>query len=122
MELQEFVSKAISDIVNATKTANEQSERDVKLASLDSNRTIEFDVAVSVEEKVEGGAKGGIKVWGLLEASGGKSKEAVNSTVSRLRFGVNVDPKTRAEHQAEQANWDRHAEEVRRINERNSAI
>ena len=122
MELQEFVTKAISDIVNATKAANELSERDIKLHSMDTNRTIEFDIAVSAEEKMEGGAKGGIKVWGILEGSGGASKEATNSTVSRVRFGVNVDTNTRAENQAQDAQLQNQITAARRNNETNWAM
>ncbi len=121
MELQEFISKAVSDIVNATNEANSVSDRDIQLASVDTSRTIEFDIAVSAEEKVEGSGKGGIKVLGFIEAGGGISKEVVNSTVSRIRFGMNVGTQTKAQDAADRASQMQAVERARERNHLNSA-
>ena len=97
MELKEFINKAINEIVEATKLSNQDADREIKLAKLSTDRTIEFDIAVSVEGKSEGQIGGGIKVWGFVEGGASKSNEITNSTVTRIKFGVNVGEKTKAE-------------------------
>lgn len=95
MELKEFVKKALLDLVNAVDEANESLDRKLTLISSKDNRTIEFDVAVSVEEDTaEKGSGGGeIRVLNFISAGGkGEVAHAIkNSTVSRVKFGVDVD-------------------------------
>ena len=58
---------------------------------------MEFDIAVSVEDTDAKSGKAGIKVLQFAEAGGDISKETKNSTVSRIKFGINVDTATKAE-------------------------
>ena len=121
MELKDFINKAITDIVEATKLSDQNSDREVKLASLNTNRTIEFDIAVSAEEKSEGKMGGGIKVWGMIEGGAGKTSAITNSTVSRLRFGVNVDENTKEEVQLQKQKELAYRESIRQKNQINQA-
>jgi hypothetical protein len=66
-------------------------------------RTIEFDIAVSAEETDQKSGKDGIKVLQFAEAGGDISKDNKNSTVSRIIFGLRIEPSTKEEHEASSA-------------------
>lgn len=121
MELKEFINKAIDDIVEAVKLSDNSAERKIILSGANPNRTIEFDIAVSAEEKTEGSVEGGIKVLSLAQGKAGKRNESTNSTVTRIKFGVNVSEYTK--HQEEPYNAQSRAlvEERRRNKSLNSA-
>jgi hypothetical protein len=53
---------------------------------------VEFDVAVTVSSKAEGGAKAGIRIFSALEAGAEGKKTAEESLVSRIRFSVPIVP------------------------------
>ena len=59
--------------------------------------SLEFDVAVTVENNISGKGGGEIKVWGIgqLGATGGIENK--NSTVSRVTFGVDISETTKLE-------------------------
>ena len=97
MELKEFVNKVILNIVNAVDEAREKSVRNISLRSSKDNRTIEFDVAVSVENTDRKEGKAGIKVLEFIEGGGNIEKGSKNSTVTRIKFGVFVDTWTKEE-------------------------
>jgi len=99
MELKEFVNKVILDIVSAVDDAKEKSVRNLSLQSSKDNRTIEFDVAVSVENMDKKEGKAGIKVLEFMEGGGNIEKEIKNSTVTRIKFGIFVDTWTKAQQQ-----------------------
>ena len=99
MDLKEFISKTISDIIDGLDSASKElkgKKRKVGLYSTgkDNRRHIEFDVAVIASNK-KGKKKdfgGEIKVWGIL-AGGAKAQiasEDSNSSVSRIKFGVRI--------------------------------
>lgn len=90
MELKEFIKKVLLDITGAINEANSERDREFIFVDKTSARTIEFDIAVSAEENVSQGGKGGIKVWNFVEAGGNIAGEMKNSTVSRISFGVNI--------------------------------
>lgn len=104
MDIKGFVEIALTQIIEGAISANESikesgaliSSKDVRplRESTTYNTTtgnlvnlIEFDIAVTVNEKdiAEGGA--GIKVAGL-SIGGGLQKESVNQTISRIKFTV----------------------------------
>lgn len=97
MELKEFVSKVIEDTMKAVDECGKTSSRDVHLANRPDRRTIEFDVAVSAEEKTTATGKAGVKVLAFIEAGGNIGSESKNSTVSRITFGVDVSNMTKNE-------------------------
>jgi hypothetical protein len=102
MELKEFVKDAILQLDSAIDEANNQTKREVRFKSSDNRRTLEFDVAVTVEDKSSKGGKAGIKVLGLT-AGGGGGKESKNVYVSRVQFGVKISSTTKVEDQERSA-------------------
>ena len=103
MELKEFIKKVLIDTTEAVSESREASSFDMRLKSAGEKRTIEFDIAVSAEENksVEGGA--GIKVLQFIEAGGQRGSETKNSTVSRIRFGIDVDELNKQEKSRQDA-------------------
>ena len=99
MELKEFVKKVLVDLVDAVEEARSASSRDMHLASEQQTRTVEFDIAVSVEDSSGATGKAGINVLKFAEAGGQISEQTKNSTVSRVQFGVNVNYYTKNEEQ-----------------------
>jgi len=100
MNLKEFTQQVIRDVTQAVEEVRSSSKRDMRLGANNDNRTIEFDIAVTVEEGTgkQGGAN--IQVLQLLKVGGDVSNELKNSTVSRVKFGVNIDEITREEEAA----------------------
>lgn len=107
MELKEFIQKVIADAVDAVDGYSINSEREVSLVSMGDRRTIEFDIAVSAEEKTEFKGSGGVRVLSFVEAGAGAGSETKNSTVSRITFGVNVSPLTKKEEKKRDADYAR---------------
>ena len=108
MNLEEFVTDSLSQIIRAIKRTQEQCAEDgawVSPAGLDlpkPDQTIEvepgiqayvhdvqFDVAVSVGDKQGAEAGGGLQVFAVKLKAGG-SVEYENSAVSRVQFSVPV--------------------------------
>jgi hypothetical protein len=97
MELREFVTKAVVDIVEGVEDANLYAYRGIQFIELGDAQRIVFDVAVSVEEassiKGQGSRKGGI--WVLTAGPGTTaSRDTESLGVTRIRFGVHVDRPT----------------------------
>lgn len=99
MELKEFVKSVLKDLVEGVEEVRKESSRDMTLAShKESNQTVEFDIAVTVEDATSGTGSAGIKVFQIIEGGGEISKEMKNSSVSRVKFGVKIDPWTKDQH------------------------
>jgi hypothetical protein len=107
MELKEFVKSVLKDVIDAVEETRQESLRDMHLDSGKEQRTFEFDIAVTVEDATKGTGKAGIKVFQLIEGGGEISKEAKNSSISRIRFGVYVDRWTKKENATQTAELDR---------------
>jgi hypothetical protein len=107
MKLQEFVKNVLVEIDSAVQEARKETSRDIAFSHTKDNRTVEFDVAVSVEESDAKSGGGGIKVIHFAEASGQATKSVKNSTVSRIQFGVKIDELTKDEQAARDAEWAR---------------
>jgi hypothetical protein len=97
MELKEFVKSILKDVTEAVEESRGTLARDMYLDSNNNQRTVEFDIAVTVEDSTTGTGKAGIRVFQLIEGGGEVSKEAKNSSVSRIQFGVHVDRWNKAE-------------------------
>lgn len=97
MNLQEFVKDVLVQINTAVDEARQITSRDISFSEKDNARTVEFDVAVSAENTDKKSGKAGIKVLQFAEGGGELSKENKNSTVSRITFGLRIDPMTKAE-------------------------
>ena len=91
MELKEFVKSVLKDVVDAVEETRKESSRDMHLNAGKDERTVEFDIAVTVEDVTGGTGKAGIKVFSVIEGGGELSKELKNSSASRIKFGVYVD-------------------------------
>lgn len=91
MELKEFVKSILKDVTEAVEESRGTLARDMYLDSSKDQRTVEFDIAVTVEDSTSGSGKAGIRVFKLIEGGGEVSSEQKNSSVSRIKFGVHVD-------------------------------
>lgn len=96
MELKEFVKKVLTDLVQGVESARNDSIRDMKLYDKEM-KTVEFDIAVTIEDVDTKSGKAGIRVLQFAEAGGDIAKETKNSTVSRVRFGVFIGTRTKEE-------------------------
>lgn len=103
MELKDFVKKVTLDLIVATEEIKNESTRFIHLIDTGDQRTIEFDIAVSVEHESSAGGRAGIRVWSIVEGGGDITKESRNSTVSRIKFGMHVDAKTKEEKEKYEA-------------------
>lgn len=97
MELKVFVKNILKDLVDAVEETRQDCSRDMRLDSNKDSRTVEFDIAVTVEDATSSSGKAGIKIFQIIEGGGDVSKEYKNSSVSRVKFGVHVDPITKTE-------------------------
>ena len=97
MELKEFIKSVLKDIVEAVEETRTESMRDMHLDSGKDQRTVEFDIAVTVEDSTGASGRAGIRVFSLIEGGGDVSKELKNSSVSRIQFGVHIDRWTKEE-------------------------
>ena len=97
MELKEFVKNVLIEIDEAISEARNRTNRDISFSSgKDGKRTVEFDIAVTVESENEKGGGGGIKIFSA-DVGGKVSAINKNSTVSRIYFGVDIDALTKEE-------------------------
>ena len=99
MELKEFVKNVLKDLVDAVEEVRNESVRNMHLESNNDTRTVEFDIAVTVEDAKSLSGKAGIKVFQIIQGGGDVSKEYKNSSVSRVKFGVNIERVTKKETQ-----------------------
>jgi hypothetical protein len=107
MEIKEFVKNVLKDLVDAVEEVRRDSSRDMKLSShKESNQTVEFDIAVTVEDTTAGSGKAGIKIFQMIEGGGEMSKESKNSSVSRIKFGIYIDTSTKAESAERQSRYE----------------
>lgn len=97
MDLKDFIKNVLIDINGAVDEARSATSRDISFSEKDNARTVEFDIAVSAENTDATSGKAGIKVLQFVEAGGNLSKESKNSTVSRITFGLRIDPMTKDE-------------------------
>jgi len=112
MELKEFITETIVQIREGVQDAIKRRSDTRSAAGVinpawvdtfsDSNRQmVEFDVAVTVADKLAGSAHGGLRVLSVeLGAKG--SKEAEKSTVSRVKFSLPIIPPMTRVRQSEE--------------------
>ena len=114
MDLQEFVKSVLVSIDKAVEGARTETRRDISFSNTADKRTVEFDIAVSVEETDSKSGKAGIRVLQFAEAGGDLTKENKNSTVSRIQFGVHIDAMTKEEESRQRALIQQHNQSVAR--------
>ena len=99
MDLDEFVKKVLVDINKAVDTAEVNSSRRIYFNSHKERPTVEFDVAVTAEHATKGSGAAGVKVLSFVKGEGEYEKANKSSTVSRVKFGVDIYPLTKSEEQ-----------------------
>lgn len=92
MDIKEFVSETIRQIIEGVKDAQEFASKKgaVVAPHHDYQKTVEYDVAVTAVEGKEAGAKAGISVWSI-GAGGNMKTESTNTTVSRIKFSIPIE-------------------------------
>jgi len=119
MDLKEFIKSAMVDIVTGvedakTELGNQQNHICPPMGPAYADKfsialngfnglyyqQIEFDIAVTAENKSDNGAKAGIKVLGL-EANLGSGMTSNNSTLSRIKFHVPLGLSSRKNNESE---------------------
>lgn len=90
MELKQFIKGVLNETLQAVKEAGSESGHSMELVGGD-QRTIEFDIAATVEDKSSATGNAVIKIFQVVAGGGELSKELINSSVSRIKFGVCVD-------------------------------
>lgn len=106
MELKDFIKKVLTDLTESVEEIRSESNRDMYLVSTAENRTVEFDIAVTVEDATASSGKAGIKIFQVIEGGGDISKESKNSSVSRIKFGVYIDTQTKKEEAQQKADFE----------------
>lgn len=115
MELKYFVKSVLQDVVNAVEEVRSESSRDMYLGVGKDQRTVEFDIAVTVEDSMASSGRAGIKVFQVIEGGGDVSKELKNSSVSRIKFGVHIHQWTKNEEVAQ-------SRQLREVNKMNHGL
>lgn len=87
MELKDFVKNALIDLDNAIKEANAVTEAEIDFTQ-DKQTSVQFDMAVTIEDSRARGGKGAIKVFSLGEVRGSKEVENKTSSVTRISFSL----------------------------------
>lgn len=89
MDVREFVSETLQQIHQGILDAqeNDNPSQKVHLDFRENRQKVSFDIAVTVVEGSESGAKAGISVWSIGAGVTGKT-ESSTSIVSRIKFVV----------------------------------
>lgn len=92
MDLKEFVSETLRQVIEGVKDVQEiaAQNRAVVVPYYDYSKTVDYDVAVTAVEGKEAGAKAGISVWSI-GAGGNLKTESSNTTVSRIKFSIPLE-------------------------------
>src|SRR5260370_33921195 len=101
MELKDFVSRTITDIIEGVREAQAAAGSDAYVNPGIGREIVEFDVALTVTEAAEKKGGGGITVAGFLKAEGGGGSSSSNSSISRVKFSVAVKLPTQSQPKGE---------------------
>ena len=109
MELKEFIETALLDIINGVESARSKIKdnknadicpvtnmhaakaHDLRFDHMNGvyHQSVDFDIAVTIENETSGSGKAGIKVCGI-EANLGGDKSSNNTTITRVKFHVPI--------------------------------
>jgi hypothetical protein len=92
MNLEDFISETLSQIVSGVKKAQEATKnKDAIIVPYHSTGgNVDFDVAVTVVDGKETSGKAGISVWSIGAGLSGKL-ESSTSTASRIKFSIAIE-------------------------------
>jgi hypothetical protein len=89
MELEQFITATLKDIVHGLKNANKELGGSDKFKIIHHGE-VSFDIAITVTEESAGGGEAGIHVY-ALKLGGKKENSSINENVSRIKFKVSAD-------------------------------
>ena len=89
MDLKDFTKQVVKSVVEATEELSTSLDRDIHFDPI-GKKHIEFDVAVTVENKEGKSNEGGINVWNVMGVKGGSHSGKDTSTVNRIQFSLIV--------------------------------
>jgi hypothetical protein len=90
MQLEEFIKTSIEQIFRGVKAPHGVVQEQGGSIDGDYTSTLEFDVAVTATEEKKSKKNAGVSAWGIGVAGEG-SNEHTNSSVSRIKFSINVN-------------------------------
>ena len=99
MELREFIKNVLTDIIEGVEDVRLSAVRDLCVQGDKDKSAVEFEVAVIVESTDSTSKGGKIKVMELLQGGTESTKDQRNSSVSKIKFSVQIDQETKRENQ-----------------------
>ena len=96
MDLKEFVSQTIIQIIDGIKLAQEEYPENAcpEMVKFHTQspviNQVDFDVAIYASDDKETGAKAGIKVMSFISASGESKSNSSTGSSSRIKFQVPI--------------------------------
>jgi len=115
MDVREFVSETLRQIVEGVREAKNETADKCQIAPVGNQREkAEFDIAVTVDEEKTKEKGAGLSVCGLKAGAIGQSTVSTN-TVHRIKFSVSIDFESKGEEEQRNA---KSREEVRRLSEK----
>jgi hypothetical protein len=92
MDIKEFIAETLKQIIDGVVDAQKyaKNKNAVIVPWHDSQKVVDFDVAVTVADSKETGGKAGISVWSI-GANINRTSECSSSTTSRIRFEIPVE-------------------------------
>jgi hypothetical protein len=94
MEIKEYVKTVLKEVITGLEESEQELGREMHLSVPQDNKSVEFDIATTVENSLgkQGNLKGAVKVLGFGVDSAGEMKaESKDSSTSRIKFGVYVN-------------------------------
>lgn len=102
MEVKDFVKTVIAQVVTALEESEQELGRAIHLSLPADKKSIEFDLATTVESSFgkEGKLQGAVKILGIgTEGSGLMKTESKDSYTSRVKFGISVNAQNKKQEE-----------------------
>lgn len=87
MELDEFITKTLIDVVRGVRGANSNLDNSSDKFQLRAGEDVSFDVAVTISEKSDTSRGGSIKIY-AVNLGGEKGASNINESVTRIKFKI----------------------------------
>ena len=86
MQLDQFITNTLTDVVNGVRKANETFKETSKF-ELRTGEEIAFDIAITVSEESSSKKGGGISVYSI-KLGGEKGSSDSNQNITRIKFKI----------------------------------
>jgi hypothetical protein len=103
MEVKEFIKSITRSVVEAVQESSEELNHEMYITHSPDNKSIEFDVAVTVENSTKGEA--GINICNIVDI-GGKD-EYKSSSIHRVKLSIYIASSDKNKQQEQRAEYDR---------------